>query len=114
MRAIGSRGNTYLIGHHKKKSSKIPKRTGANHEQLEDRRILAGGVVISELMYHPISGQTSDEWIELFNPGNEAIDLNGFTISRGVSYTFSDIQLNAQEYLVVASNLESLGLGLSI
>ena len=35
-------------------------------------------VVINEIMYAPLAGET--EWIELFNPRTESIDLMGWTI----------------------------------
>ncbi|MEC7856344.1 MAG: lamin tail domain-containing protein, partial [Verrucomicrobiota bacterium] len=37
----------------------------------------------------------------------EAIQMDGFQLSGGVSYTFSDYQLDAGQYVVVASNAEA-------
>ena len=39
----------------------------------------AGCVVINEIMYDPLPGQT--EWIELYNPSSETVDLQGWRFS---------------------------------
>jgi len=42
-----------------------------------------GDVVINELMWMGSTKGTSDEWIELLNPGTEPVDLNGWTLTDG-------------------------------
>jgi PKD repeat protein len=61
-------------------------------------------LVITEIMYNsPESGTDSLEFIELYNNGN-AIDLEGFYFSAGVSLTFPSYSLAAGEYVLVAGN----------
>jgi hypothetical protein len=48
---------------------------------------LVGPIVISEIQYHP-SGNAS-EFIELHNSGQTAIDLGGWQITNGVTFTFA-------------------------
>ena len=38
-------------------------------------------IVINEIQHSPTSGDTA-EFVELYNPGSQAIDLSGWTISR--------------------------------
>ncbi len=45
-------------------------------------------IVISEIMYHPASELTADEFIELSNTGTEAVDLSGWAFTSGIDYTF--------------------------
>ncbi len=65
----------------------------------------ASGVVISEIMYHPSSENVLEEYIELYNKGGTAVNLNGWRFSAGVSFTFSNTAIPANGYLVVAANL---------
>src|SRR5688572_29386510 len=44
-------------------------------EPLEPRRVMAGEVLISEIMYHAASQDQRDEFIELYNPGSAPINL---------------------------------------
>lgn len=67
--------------------------------------ILIGNVVINELMYHPISRDNADQFIELFNRTASPVDLGGWTLSDGVSFTFpQNTFIGANNYLVVANN----------
>ncbi len=73
---------------------------------LSGRAQAADHVVISEVMYDPPQGGTDSayEWVEFFNPGNEAISLAGWTLADN---TNSDLlpmfTLPPGEYLVVAA-----------
>ncbi len=61
-------------------------------------------VVISEIMYDPIGGNTN-EFIELHNVGASAAALGGWFFSDGVTYTFANpTTLATGAYLVVAVN----------
>ena len=40
-----------------------------------------GNILINEVMYHPTSADSTNEWIELYNPTDTPIDLNGWTIA---------------------------------
>jgi len=60
-------------------------------------------VVINEIMYNPPeSGTDSLEYIELYNLDNIAHNLQGWTFSKGVTYTFPMVSINPGGYLVVA------------
>jgi hypothetical protein len=63
-----------------------------------------GGIVINELMYNPVGG-SDYEFIELHNTGPVDLDLNGYSFSGGVTYTFSSLHiLEVGEFLVLAGN----------
>ncbi|MBN2505174.1 MAG: lamin tail domain-containing protein [Verrucomicrobia bacterium] len=62
------------------------------------------GIVINEIMYHPSSESTAEEYIELHNTSTAAVNLTGWTLSDGVAFTFTNATLPARGYLVVAAN----------
>lgn len=45
--------------------------------------IPAGSVLINEIAWSGTAASSSDEWIELHNPGPDLIDINGWTLSDG-------------------------------
>jgi len=53
------------------------------------------GVVISEIMYNPISGSNDDEYIEIYNRGNGPVNLAGWEFVVGISYVFPTNSLTA-------------------
>ncbi len=71
----------------------------------------AGGIVISEILYHPYdpasgSENLSLEWIELLNDGSEPISLAGWRITDGIDFEFPDVELRVGECLVVAADVD--------
>ena len=71
--------------------------------------VLGGPIVIHEIMYHPAPAVPEDnglEWVELRNPGTNAVELRGWSFTKGVSFTFSNSTvLPAGGYLVVAADV---------
>jgi len=62
-------------------------------------------IVINEIMYHPISQDTDDEFIEIYNRGASTVDLSDWRFIDGVGYTFpAGATIGAGEYLVIAKN----------
>ncbi len=65
--------------------------------------ISAADVIINEVMYNP--GQCDDydcEWIELYNSGDEAVNLTGWTLNgESLEYIF----IGAGEYIILADEL---------
>lgn len=60
-------------------------------------------IVITEIMYNPPeSGTDSLEFIELYNNGVETVNLAGFCFTEGVVYTFPNIDLLSDNYLLVS------------
>ncbi len=83
----------------------------ANQIQLHDQ------IVINEIMYHVAPQYAQDvvpfeerpeEWIEFYNRGTEAIDLTGWRLAGGTSYSFPAETLAPGEYIVVAHDAASL------
>jgi regulation of enolase protein 1 (concanavalin A-like superfamily) len=70
--------------------------------------ILIGNIVINELMYDPISGSDDDQYIELYNQGTNAVNLNGWQFTTGVTFTFPNITIAANGFVVVAKNMTNL------
>src|SRR6266542_4103076 len=72
--------------------------------------LLGNQVIINEIMYHPspaVPEDSSQEWIELFNKGTNAVNLTGWQLRRGIGFTFPNVSVSAGGYLVVAANVTS-------
>jgi hypothetical protein len=69
-------------------------------------------LVINEIHYNPEAGKDGNsddfEFIELFNRGNQAIQLDGVRFDRGVTYHFSaGASIGPGQYLVLASDADA-------
>jgi len=66
---------------------------------------LAGDVVLHEIHYEGPANHVREEFVELFNRGEAAVDLSGWFFSSGITYTFPPgSSLPAGGYLVVAED----------
>jgi len=66
--------------------------------------IRISNVVINELMYHPLSEDDADQYLELFNRSNGPVNLSGWTLGGGVSFTIPNgTTIAGNGYLVVAN-----------
>ncbi len=66
-----------------------------------------GCVIINEIMYNPFTGQ--NEWIELYNPGDQPVDLTDWAISNADKkqkfLEFPDpMLLNPQNYVIITED----------
>jgi hypothetical protein len=66
-------------------------------------------IVINEIMYHPISGQAEDEYVELHNRGNHAVDVGYWRFVDGIDFMIPPgTVIPAGGYLVVARDVANL------
>jgi hypothetical protein len=69
-------------------------------------------VVISEIMYNPISGSADDEYIEIYNRGNLPVNMSGWEFVVGINYAFPTNAMTQTfppgAYWVLASNPSNL------
>src|SRR5206468_7221890 len=69
-----------------------------------------GAVVINEIHYHPDVKTEPAEFIELYNPGANPVDLSGWYFSSGIDFAFSPgTTLARDSYLVLAQNTNFFG-----
>ncbi|MBP7948115.1 MAG: lamin tail domain-containing protein [Verrucomicrobiales bacterium] len=62
-------------------------------------------VIINEIMYHPISDDRADEYIELYNRSAETVDLSGWSLGGDVAFTLpTGTSIAAGGFLVIASD----------
>lgn len=62
-------------------------------------------IIINEIMYNPPeSGTDTLEYIELYNRGAMAVNLEGYYFSKGVVFVFPNYELAPDGYVVVAVN----------
>jgi len=65
-------------------------------------------VVISELMVNPDGDDSTNEWLEIANLGDESVDLDGWAFVDGIGYTFNgETILQPGEHLVVARDVDT-------
>jgi len=64
--------------------------------------------VINEIHFEPPDKTLPEEFIELYNPADTAVDLSGWYFSRGMSYVFPEgVVLPAKGYLIIAEDPEA-------
>jgi len=60
-------------------------------------------IVITEIMYNPPeTGNDSLEFLEFFNNSMDTVDLGGFYMSQGIDYTFPNIEILPDSFLLLA------------
>jgi regulation of enolase protein 1 (concanavalin A-like superfamily) len=70
---------------------------------------LPSPVVINEILYHPISGDARDEYVELHNPTGAGAAIGGWAFTEGISFTFPPGRtIPAGGYLVLARDAARL------
>ncbi len=71
--------------------------------------IRSKNIVINEIMYHPISDDNNDQYVELYNSSATTINLSFWQFTSGISFMFPTNTLLAPNgYLVVAKNAAHL------
>ncbi len=83
--------------------SLVSRTPGTNNSAIQ-----IGDIVINELMYHPISGNDDDQYVELYNKGTNTVNLAGWQFTAGITFTFPNISIAPNGYLTVARNLTNL------
>jgi len=66
-------------------------------------------VLINEIMYRPASESVAEEYVEIWNHGNEPISIDDWKFSAGIQFVFGNIILPADSGLVVVANIERFG-----
>ena len=62
-------------------------------------------IVINEILYNSIHRDIDGEYIELYNRGTAAVDISGWSFTRGFNFTFPEGTMMAPDsYLVVAQD----------
>lgn len=88
--------------------------TAGNDEMVKTEYITVlpatvGDLVITEIMYNPPeSGDDSLEYIEIYNNSADIVNLLGYTFSDGIEYTFPNIELAINDYLVVSKSADAM------
>jgi len=91
--------------HRPRRRLKSPSQRKYAIESLEARQLLAANVVINEIHYDPAVKTELVEFVELYNAGDEAADLSGWTFSDAMDFSFADgTILEAGGYLVVSQD----------
>src|SRR3989344_1275527 len=76
---------------------------------------VSASVIINEIMYDPEDIDINHEWIEIYNNGNEEIDLIGWklyrhneNVSHGLNLTQGDdMTILSNEYIVIVKDTET-------
>lgn len=72
-------------------------------------------IVINEIMYHSAGTyleelsryfESNQEWVELYNRGDQEVDLSDWSFNRGIRFEFAEgTKIGPGEYLVVANDV---------
>jgi hypothetical protein len=66
-------------------------------------------IVINEIMYNPISGNSVDEYVELHNKGESPVDVGGWQFSDGIDYRIPpNTIIPTNGFLVIAKSLTNM------
>lgn len=66
-------------------------------------------IVINEIMYAPVSGDSNDEYLELHNRSTNHVNVGGWRFTDGIEFTIRDgTILTPNGYLVIARSLTNL------
>ncbi|MAW11289.1 MAG: hypothetical protein CMO54_05495 [Verrucomicrobiales bacterium] len=66
-------------------------------------------IVINEIHHNPPDNTVRQEFIEIFNPDEDEVNLGGWRLSGAVNYVFSEeVTIGSGEYLVIAEDPETL------
>ena len=71
-----------------------------------------GTVVINEIMYNPAaSSDEAGEWVEIFNPGSEAVDLDGWLLrdNTGNIHEIMDLTIEPGGFVVLGRSASNNG-----
>ncbi len=65
-------------------------------------------IVINKILYNPLGNDTGKEWIELYNRGNQDIDLTNYDLdpSSAPYYTFPHFVLKSKAKVIIHINTE--------
>ena len=80
---------------------------GSDPTDQESEPMIVGSsnaIVINEIHYDPEDQTVRAEFIELYNQGDQSVNLLGWELRGGVQFTFPNTVLAPGEYLVVAEN----------
>ena len=78
-------------------------------EAAPNGRVVSGPIIINEIMYHPISENSDDEYLELRNESSSSINLSGWRFTDGITFRFpTNTIVAAGGYIVVARNRTNL------
>src|SRR5262249_27446865 len=65
-------------------------------------------VVINEIMYHPSSEDSREEYVELLNRAATNVNLSSWTFSGGIDFVFpTNAVIGTGQYLVVVAHAPS-------
>ena len=66
-------------------------------------------VVINEIHYEPVELEELSEFVEFHNSGNAQVDMSGWSLRDGVTYTFPDgTSIDPGGYVVVARDVDAV------
>ena len=69
-----------------------------------DNDVEIPNLVITEILYNSPDDTDDYEFIEIYNNGNQVVNMNGYSFVQGVNYTFPDASMQPGGILIVAKD----------
>ncbi|MFH1131454.1 MAG: lamin tail domain-containing protein [Pseudomonadota bacterium] len=98
----------------KSENTQTPSDANIHHEQTGETILPpSGNIMVTEFMADPGAVSDNDgEWLEIYNPGDQAVDLSGWTLKDNDSDTHTlsatnPLVIQPKSYLVLSRNTDS-------
>jgi len=82
--------------------------TSGNSDAFDVLEVVIPELIFTEVMYKATPGEDTLEYIEIYNNGSSAINLENYEMTQGVSHVFEAYTLNAGAYVLLAKRADMI------
>lgn len=82
--------------------------SSGNSDPFDVLEVVIPELIFTEVMYKATPGEDTLEYIEIYNNGSSAINLENYEMTQGVSHVFEAYSLGAGEYVLLAKRADMI------